>query len=525
MTVLPVARSAASTAGHTVTAVVAAVTLVLAALGVAAAAPAEASSVISIGTTPATDQVVVTWSAATGARGRARALAAVSGTDVGGVYGTGSRVVKVAPGRGAAAAALLKNQPGVGAAEADLRRAPVVTPNDPWWPNMWGPKITNMPLSWDSGVGDPGVTVAVLDTGVRIDHPDLVGNLVQGWDAANNDNDPSDDHGHGTLVAGAVGARGNNATGTAGYCWSCSVMPLKITKSDGYAYDSSMAAALRWAADRGARVANISFAGPGSSTTLGGAVSYAQSKGVTVVAAAGNQGSTTPAYPASYPGVVAVAASDSADRLYSWSNRGPWITVSAPGCGWTTSSSLGYTEACGTSLAAPAVAGLIAVALRPGDGVTPSQVVAALTSTAKPLGSDAGAGRVDGAALRHALTGAAGPSPSPEPTPEPGPTATTQDPVAPTTSTVTTSGTFTRSRTSVSQQVAAGSGAFETRVTMTKRTGLEVKVTDSRGVVVTTGTGAGSVTLRVPVSTGTYTVTAIGPQKASVTITSTFMSP
>lgn len=283
-------------------------------------------------------------------------------------------------------------------------RAADTVPNDAGWSEQWGVRKVGAPLAWDSSRGSPAIVAAVLDTGIDLTHLDLRA-LVPGYDFVNRDLDPSDDHGHGTATAGIIGALTNNALGVAGACWHCSLMPLKVLDASGVGAHSTIAEAVVWAADKGAKVINMSLGAPGATKTLGDAVAYAVGKGVVVVAAAGNSSSTTPFYPAAYPGVISVAGTDANDRLYSWSNFGTWVKVAAPGCNVAPALGGGYSTFCGTSSAAPLVAGLagLAVAAQPLAG--PAEVEQALMRSATPLPGYVSYGRVNAAALLSELGG------------------------------------------------------------------------------------------------------------------------
>jgi subtilisin family serine protease len=264
----------------------------------------------------------------------------------------------------------------------------------------WPFTITRLASAWELVTGDPGVTVAIVDTGVS-PHHDLP-TLLPGWDFLNGDADPSDDHGHGTAVAGVLASLAGNGQGTAGACWSCSVLPVKALGRDGYGTWSVVANGITWAADQGADVINLSLGAPGASMTVKSALDYARSRGATVVAAAGNAGSTTPFFPADFPGVLAVAASDETDTLYSFSNRGSWVELSAPGCASTVSRGGGWHEFCGTSAAAPFVSGLVGLARTLAPFAGAGQLETALLSTADPI-AGVSAGRIDARDALEAL--------------------------------------------------------------------------------------------------------------------------
>lgn len=205
--------------------------------------------------------------------------------------------------------------------------------------------------AWEVTTGDPGVVVAVIDTGIDYSHPDLAANIwlnpgetcagcrtdrvdndgngfvddVRGWDFANGDADPFDDHGHGTHVAGTIGASGNNGIGVAGVNWAVRLMPLKFLGADGSGTSADAIRALLYAVDEGAVVSNNSYGGDGFSQAFADAIAYADAQGSLFVAAAGNSLSNndvTPTYPASFdfPNVITVAATDGADRRAWFSN-------------------------------------------------------------------------------------------------------------------------------------------------------------------------------------------------------------
>lgn len=308
-----------------------------------------------------------------------------------------ARVVEVAPRELRDAIDTLDDSAAVEYVERDLAVEQLETlPNDSLWSTQWGPRHIDAPQAWDATTGAAAVVVAVIDTGVDARHPDLRGALVAGWDFVNGDSDASDDEGHGTATAGVIAARTNNRRGQAGICWKCSIMPVKVLGADGSGSMSTVAAGIVWAVDHGARVVNLSLGGVGTTQTLTDAVAYAAGKGAVVVAAAGNSGVAAPLYPAAYPEVLGIAATTRSDSLYSWSNYGPEaVELAAPGCNTAPSLDGGYVNFCGTSSAAPVVAGLVGLALSAKPAATRLEIEQALAATATPVPSAVRYGRVN----------------------------------------------------------------------------------------------------------------------------------
>jgi subtilisin family serine protease len=374
------------------------------------------------------------------------------------------------------AIAALGRSPWVEYAERDLVvEAFDRIPNDARWPEQWGARTIRAPRAWDATVGSAGVVVAVLDTGIAPEHPDMRGALVPGFDFVNNDADASDDHGHGTSAAGVASARSNNLEGVAGICWECKLMPVKVLGSNGSGTTSSVAAGITWATANGADVVTMSLGGAGTTKTLTDAVVDAAAKGVVVVAAAGNEASTVPSYPAAYEDVIAVAGTDAADRLYSWSNRGSWVDVAAPGCNVAPVFSGGYGSFCGTSSATPVVAGLAGLLLAARPSSTAADVRAAIEETAVAIGPDVRRGRIDAAAAvgRFAVFPPPPASPLPPAPPSPPPPASPPTPrpeepgseaLAPAAAATTPRGAFQRDRTITVRWSAPGAASYDVRV-------------------------------------------------------------
>ena len=212
--------------------------------------------------------------------------------------------------------------------------------------------------------GDRRIVIAVLDTGVA-PIPELRAALVPGWDFVDGDATPQDTFGHGTWVASAIAAQGNNRRFGAGYCWGCGLMPVRVSDGHVAADTAVIARAIRWAVDHGARVITISLTGQGDDPAERAAVEYAAAHNVLVVASAGNSGADEIEYPAAYPSVLSVAGTDPRDRLYPWSTRGAWVSLAAPGCATVVHVVIGAAVACGSSFAPPAVAGIAGLCSRP----------------------------------------------------------------------------------------------------------------------------------------------------------------
>jgi thermitase len=336
--------------------------------------------------------------------------------------------IPVPPGEDPEAlAARLRQRPDVETAEVDRPVRIAFTPNDPYYgPYQWNlPKI-RAPQAWDVVTGTTQVVIAIVDTGVDYTHPDLASSrLWLGWDFANSDNNPMDDEGHGTHVAGIAGANTNNNRGVAGVCWGCGLLAVKVLDASGGGYDSWVADGIRYAADWGASsgkrtVINLSLGSPYPSSVLADAVAYAQGKGALIVAAAGNNGLNQLFYPAAYPGVIGVAATDSSDQRASFSNSGSHVDIAAPGVDILSTLNGGaYAWADGTSMAAPHVAGVAGLVWSARPALTASQVCGALLRTAVDLGTPGrddiyGYGRLNAeAAVRSVVPPPPGPPPGP----------------------------------------------------------------------------------------------------------------
>jgi serine protease len=277
-----------------------------------------------------------------------------------------------------------------------LYRASFV-PDDPLYASkQWHLTRVGAEGAWDYTCGR-GVTVAVIDTGVACfdDGPftrgtDLAGTRCEGgWNFVEDSSHAADDHGHGTHVAGTIAQTTNNGMGAAGLAYCATLMPIKVLTKQGFGTVANVAEGIRFAADNGAQVINMSLGGPIKSQILEDAVNHALSKGVVVVAAAGNSGRRV-GWPAAYPGVIAVSATDDKDKIAWFSSRGPEVAIAAPGVSITQQTVCnGGRDKCevfgtfnGTSMASPHVAG--AVAIVESLGVTSGPAVReALASSAR----------------------------------------------------------------------------------------------------------------------------------------------
>ena len=259
---------------------------------------------------------------------------------------------------------LLADPRVIAAGPVHERRLVDVAVDDPMSSSQWGWRRLGGPELPRLGDGS-GLVVAVLDTGVDASHPDLAGRVLPGWDSMDAQGDGRrDPNGHGTHVAGILGAEAGNDEGIAGVAPGVQILPVRVLDASGNGDDDELALGIIWAVDNGADILNLSIGGAVPSTLLEGAIDHALANGVLVVVAAGNDGATgnAPSYPAAYPQVLAVSSTDSSDRRSIFSNTGSYVDIAAPGS-WIVSTWPGgrYQTSSGTSMAAPFVAGSAAL--------------------------------------------------------------------------------------------------------------------------------------------------------------------
>ncbi|MCC6556523.1 MAG: peptidase S8 [Polyangiaceae bacterium] len=328
-------------------------------------------------------------------------------------------IAQVAPGSEAAVIARLLQDRRVEVAEPLARVRASFTANDPLLKDQWHMERIGAMRAWDFATGR-GVTVAVVDTGIACEThgpynkgTDLASTVcVEGWNFVSNNEHANDDQGHGTHVAGTIAQSTNNGIGATGVAFHARLMPVKVLSENGWGTTAAVADGIRWAADHGAHVINLSLGGPRNSKVLQSAIDHAISRGTVVVAAAGNTGGRVQ-YPGASDGVIGVSATDSDDKLAKFSSRGEGVDIAAPGvnvvqqtiCNRGRDKCERYPGYSGTSMASPHVAG--AAALLVGLGVSdPAAVERALRANARVVDdSDAGK-RLYGAGILQAASAA-----------------------------------------------------------------------------------------------------------------------
>ncbi len=336
---------------------------------------------------------------------------------------TRAEIVRVVPERLDEVRAKLGADRRVEIVEPHARVRALFVPDDPLFPEQWHLQKIGIEHAWNFSTGR-GATVAVVDTGIACENfgpfskaTDLAETrCVAGRNFVTKDAHASDDQGHGTHVAGTIAQSTNNALGAAGVAFDARLMPVKVLSADGWGTTSDVADGIRWAADHGAQVINLSLGGPRNSRILQKAIDHARKKGVVVVAAAGNTGGRVE-YPGGSDGVIGVSALDQNDQLAWFSSRGAGVDLAAPGvdvvqqtvCNGGRDHCERFPSFSGTSMAAPHVAG--AAALLVSLGLTdPNAVEAALVGSARTIPRAAGRAGLDAnraltkIALRHTVS-------------------------------------------------------------------------------------------------------------------------
>ncbi|MBN2591231.1 MAG: S8 family serine peptidase [Sedimentisphaerales bacterium] len=311
-----------------------------------------------------------------------------------------------------------KNNPDIEYAEPDYYVTIDSTPNDPVYYAQWSLSKIEAAKAWDIYTGNRNTIVAVIDTGVDYNHPDLLNNMwvnkaelngtegvdddkngyiddIHGYNFIYRNSDPIDDYGHGTHCAGVIAAEGNNNRDISGICWNASIMALKFIGSLGNGSVSDAVLAHYYAVEAGADVISNSWSLSEDSQALRDVINYANSQGVIVVAAAGNYNSSTVRYPAAFENVISVAATNTIDSRWYYSSYGNWVDIAAPGMNILSLLANGtitgtpyndyITYLSGTSTACPHIAGACALLLSANPYLTPSQVENILTRTTDPL--------------------------------------------------------------------------------------------------------------------------------------------
>jgi serine protease len=292
-------------------------------------------------------------------------------------------------------------------AQVNYVRESSALPNDPalFYGDQEYLKTIRLPAAWDLTKGTSTKTIAILDTGIDTNHPDLASRIKPGYNALTGGTNVNDLNGHGTFVAGVAAGISNNGRGIAGAAWAAGILPVKVLGDNGTGNDADIAEGITWAANHGASVINLSLGGPGFSNVLNNAINYAFSKNVIVIAAAGNDGRNEANYPAAFGGVIAVTATDTDlnGSFAAFSNYGWWVDVAAPGMNIVSTlagSGEQYAIGDGTSFAAPLVSGIAFLMRLRFPNMAVGTINYRLRNTAQdhgPSGFDPfyGAGRVD----------------------------------------------------------------------------------------------------------------------------------
>jgi len=286
---------------------------------------------------------------------------------------------------------------------------PSRVPNDPNFMLQPHLPLIRGPEAWDVSTGSDQIIIAIVDTGVDADHPDLTAKLLAGWNVYDENGNSDDVQGHGTLVAGTAAALSDNSSGVSGVAWDCPILPVRAGDREGRSTSRHIAAGILWAVGHRARVINVSFAPLWSDRIVQSAAEHAFLRGAVVVISAGNGGTTVTAE--GYREALFVGAVDDQSQIAAFSDRGPFVDLVAPGVGiFTTDMGGGYRSADGTSFAAPIVTGVVALSWSTNPDLRPVTIVDALLAGVRKLsegeaGASFGRGEVDAfAAVRQAAS-------------------------------------------------------------------------------------------------------------------------
>jgi thermitase len=364
------------------------------------------STVDAKGNSIALDRLLVKFEPGISGNDKAQVHSQMGGKVESIIPGIGVHVVTVPRGQGATKSAAYRLQKGVRHAELDTIVQVDELPDDPYFDEQWGMTKVQAPQAWDITQGSPDVIIAILDTGIDMDHPDLGAKIVSDVNFSDSPTSDYNGHKHGTHVAGIAAAISGNGIGVTGLGYDCSLMNVKVLGDDGNGYASQVAQGIIWAADNGADVINMSLGYEIPSEVMEDAVDYAWSKGVVVVASAGNSGSSSPHYPAYSTNCIAVGATDASDKLTSWSNHGNWVDVAAPGVSiystfpYTSVYPVYYYSLSGTSMASPHVAGLAGLLFSTttdsnGNGRLNDDVRYIIEATCDDVGTNVAYGRIN----------------------------------------------------------------------------------------------------------------------------------
>ena len=340
------------------------------------------------------DQILVKFLPGTPEKIKSDIHGRLGGSVVGVIPGIDVQVVKIPKNKVDEKVRAYLAEASIRFAEPDYIVKAILTPNDAYFANQWGMVKIQAPEAWGITQGSSDVKVAILDTGIDQNHEDLAAKIVANKNFTTSTT-VDDKYGHGTHVAGIAAAITNNSRGVAGAGFNSSLMNVKVLGDNGSGYYSWIANGIIWAADNGAKVINLSLGGTSGSSTLESAVNYAWGKGAVLVAAAGNDNTASPLYPAYYTNVVAVAATDQDDGKASFSNYGSWVDIAAPGVDIFSTlpnhtnriGILNYGSLSGTSMATPHVAGVAALVWASEHGTDNSSVRNRIEGTADASGT------------------------------------------------------------------------------------------------------------------------------------------